>query len=598
MITGNDFYSIVKAMVPLYVAMFLAYGSVRWWKIFTPDQCSGINRFVAIFAVPFLSFHFISMNDPYSMNFRFLAADTLQKIIILVGLAVLMKFTKFVTLEWVITMFSLTTLPNTLVMGVPLLTAMFGDFSASLMIQVVLTHVHVQTQSRRGIQDPLGHLVVVLQGIIWYTLLLFLCEFRAARTLIMERFPESGAAIASFKVDSDVISLDGQDVLETEAAVGEDGKLHVRVRKSNASRRSFGVGSLSGVEIYSLSSSAIQTPRGSNVNQSDFYSITGFPGGRLSNFGPAVDSSVTLEEEPGPVFLKMTSSRSGMYHAAQNMTPYFQAVNSDFIPAVTKPQQPSETPSSRSKPQMQNKVSPDGHVFPRSSSAPIGSKGGRLSSDFRPPAQHGANETRLLVSDHPQNGKVRVREQDKPVGLESTVVPEEGSGTQMPSATIMIRLILVTVWRKLIRNPNTYASILGLIWSLVSFRWDVGMPKIIGSSITLISNTGLGMAMFSLGLFMALQPKMIGCGRSKALIATIARFLIGPLVMVVASFAVGLRGTLLRLAIVQASLSEGIVPFVFAKEYNVYPTILSFSVIFGMLITVPINLVYYIILEH
>ncbi|KAI3729348.1 hypothetical protein L6452_18004 [Arctium lappa] len=596
MITGNDFYSIVKAMVPLYVAMFLAYGSVRWWKIFTPDQCSGINRFVAIFAVPFLSFHFISTNDPYSMNLRFLAADTLQKIIILVVLALLTKFTKTVTLEWMITIFSLTTLPNTLVIGVPLLTSMFGDFSASLMIQVV-----------------------VLQGIIWYTLLLFFFEFRAAKMLIMERFPESGADIVSFKVDSDVVSLDGQDVLETEATIGEDGKLHVRVRKSNASRRSFGVGSLSGVEIYSLSSSAIQTPRGSNVNQSDFYSISGFPGGRLSNFGPAVDLSSAprpsnnFDEDTAPMSIKMSSSRSAMHHAAQNMTPYFQPVISEISPAVTKPtkgQHPPETPS-RSKPQMQqNKVNPDVHIFPRSSSAPIGSKGGRLSSDFRPtaqqlslPGQHGANETRMLISDHSQNGKFRAIEElgskkIKPAGLESVAVPEEGAGTQMPSATVMIRLILVTVWRKLVRNPNTYASIFGLIWSLVSFRWHVGMPKIIGSSITLISNTGLGMAMFSLGLFMALQPKMIACGRSKALIATIARFLIGPVAMAVASIAIGLRGTLLHLAIVQASLSEGIVPFVFAKEYNVYPTILSFSVIFGMLITVPINLVYYIILEH
>ncbi|KAL5072219.1 hypothetical protein RYX36_023106 [Vicia faba] len=32
--------------------MILAYGSVKWWKIFTPDQCSGINHFVALFAVP------------------------------------------------------------------------------------------------------------------------------------------------------------------------------------------------------------------------------------------------------------------------------------------------------------------------------------------------------------------------------------------------------------------------------------------------------------------------------------------------------------------------------------------------------------------
>lgn len=53
--------------------------------------------------------------------------------------------------------------------------------------------------------------------------------------------------------------------------------------------------------------------------------------------------------------------------------------------------------------------------------------------------------------------------------------PEDGLGAvakkaQMPPASVMTRLILIMVWRKLIRNPNTYASLLGLIWSLISFR--------------------------------------------------------------------------------------------------------------------------------
>lgn len=45
-----------------------------------------------------------------------------------------------------------------------------------------------------------------------------------------------------------------------------------------------------------------------------------------------------------------------------------------------------------------------------------------------------------------------------------------GAGKQMPPASVMTRLILIMVWRKLIRNPNTYSSLIGLIWSLVSFR--------------------------------------------------------------------------------------------------------------------------------
>jgi auxin efflux carrier family len=46
----------------------------------------------------------------------------------------------------------------------------------------------------------------------------------------------------------------------------------------------------------------------------------------------------------------------------------------------------------------------------------------------------------------------------------------------------------------------------------------------------------------------------------------------------------------------QAALPQGIVPFVFAKEYSVHPSILSTAVIFGMLIALPITLVYYILL--
>lgn len=58
---------------------------------------------------------------------------------------------------------------------------------------------------------------------------------------------------------------------------------------------------------------------------------------------------------------------------------------------------------------------------------------------------------------------------------------EEGGGEtgrkhQMPPASVMTRLILIMVWRKLIRNPNTYSSLLGLAWSLISFRSVIEHP--------------------------------------------------------------------------------------------------------------------------
>ncbi|XP_017971526.1 PREDICTED: auxin efflux carrier component 3 [Theobroma cacao] len=647
MITWKDLYSVLTAVIPLYVAMILAYGSVRWWKIFSPDQCSGINRFVAIFAVPLLSFHFISTNDPYAMNFRFIAADTLQKIIMLFVLGLWTNFTRNGSLEWMITIFSLSTLPNTLVMGIPLLIAMYGPYSGMLMVQVV-----------------------VLQCIIWYTLLLFLFEYRGAKILIMEQFPETAASIVSFKVDSDVVSLDGRDFLETDAEIGEDGKLHVTVRKSNASRRSLGPCSLpaltprpsnlTGAEIYSLSSSRNPTPRGSNFNNSDFYSMMGIQGfpGRQSNFGPSDLYSVQSSRGPTPrpsnfeENCTVMSPRFGFY-PAQTVPTSYPAPNPEFssVTKNTKTNQPQQQQQQQVQPQQQqqqqqkenNKVNHDAkelHMFVWSSSASPVSEGGGLhvfgGTDFGASEQsgrsdQGAKEIRMLVADHPQNGENKAapasgdfngenfsfagrdgeeeREKEGPAGLnklgssstaelhpKAAEATESGVGKQMPPASVMTRLILIMVWRKLIRNPNTYSSLIGLVWSLIAFRWHVRMPKIIEKSISILSDAGLGMAMFSLGLFMALQPKIIACGNSVAAFAMAVRFLTGPAVMAAASIAVGLRGTLLRVAIVQAALPQGIVPFVFAKEYNVHPAILSTAVIFGMLIALPITLVYYVLL--
>ncbi|KAL2998609.1 hypothetical protein AAZX31_09G109400 [Glycine max] len=587
MITWKDLYMVLTAVVPLYVAMILAYGSVRWWKIFSPDQCSGINRFVAIFAVPLLSFHFISTNNPYAMNFRFIAADTLQKIIMLFALAIWTNLTKTGSLEWMITIFSLSTLPNTLVMGIPLLIAMYGEYSGSLMVQVV-----------------------VLQCIIWYTLLLFLFEYRAAKILIMEQFPETAASIVSFKVDSDVVSLDGRDFLETDAEVGDDGKLHVTVRKSNASRRSFMMtprpSNLTGAEIYSLSSSRNPTPRGSNFNHADFFSMMGYQP-RHSNF-----TANDLFSSRGPTPRPSNFEESSMPQAATVASPRFGFYPSQTVPASYPPPNPEFSSSTKHlKSQSQNSLTPANgahdakelHMFVWSSSASPVSENAGLNvfgntelGTSQQPDQGGAKEIRMLVADNhahlqngeannkggleagldveefkfPVNGGEQVEEEKEKekeglnnglnkLGSSSTAelhpkaagAAEAPASKHMPPASVMTRLILIMVWRKLIRNPNTYSSLIGVVWSLIAFRWHVHMPKIIEKSISILSDAGLGMAMFSLGLFMALQPKIIACGNSVATFAMAIRFLTGPAVMAAASIAVGLRGTLLHVAIVQ-----------------------------------------------
>ncbi|XP_038878573.1 probable auxin efflux carrier component 1c isoform X3 [Benincasa hispida] len=603
MITLSDFYHVMTAVVPLYVAMILAYGSVKWWKIFTPDQCSGINRFVALFAVPLLSFHFIASNNPYTMNFRFIAADTLQKIIVLVVLGIWTKVSRRGCLEWTITLFSLSTLPNTLVMGIPLLKGMYGDFSGSLMVQIV-----------------------VLQCIIWYTLMLFMFEFRGARNLISEQFPDTAASIVSIHVESDVVSLDGRQVLETEAEIKDDGKLHVTVRRSNASRsdifsrRSQGLSSgtprpsnLTNAEIYSLQSSRNPTPRGSSFNHTDFYSmIGGGPVPGVASRGPTPRPSNYEEEHHGG------GGKSGAryyYHGnSAPAPPHYPAPNMGmFSPTGSRNVVSSKKSTANGQvgqykmDDSNNNNNKDLHMFVWSSSAsPVSDVFG--SHDYGAPHDH--KEVKLAVS--PVEGGTRQNNRDDVEreefsfgnrGMNSSsnncqeIEGEKGGKTKtMPPASVMTRLILIMVWRKLIRNPNTYSSLIGLTWSLVSFRWHVEMPAIVAQSISILSDAGLGMAMFSLGLFMALQPRIIACGNSIAAFAMAIRFLTGPAVMAAASIAVGLRGVLLHVAIVQAALPQGIVPFVFAKEYNVHPDILSTAVIFGMLIALPITLVYYILL--
>ncbi|KAL0453229.1 UNVERIFIED_CONTAM: putative auxin efflux carrier component 1c [Sesamum latifolium] len=593
MISITDLYHVLTAVVPLYVAMILAYGSVKWWKIFSPDQCSGINRFVALFAVPLLSFHFISTNNPYEMNYRFIAADTLQKLIVLAVLAVWSRASSRGSLEWSITLFSLSTLPNTLVMGIPLLKGMYGEFSGSLMVQIV-----------------------VLQCIIWYTLMLFLFEYRGARMLIAEQFPDTAGSIISFRVDSDIISLDGKEPLQTEAEVGEDGKLHVTVRKSTSSRseifsrRSHGPNSgvsltprpsnLTNAEIYSLQSSRNPTPRGSSFNHTDFYSMVN--GKNASNVSPRQSNygNLGFDEESG---YGNPSRANGAY--GQGNAGYPAPASAGIFSPVSGPGAKKKANGAEG--------GKDLHMFVWSSSASPVSEGGI--HVFR----GGDYGNELNVGAHPKDyddfGRDEFSfgnkqgpngtERDGPVlsklGSSSTAelhpkTTVDTKPTAMPPTSVMTRLILIMVWRKLIRNPNTYSSLFGLTWSLVSYKWHVEMPAIIAKSISILSDAGLGMAMFSLGLFMALQPRIIACGKSVAAFSMAVRFLTGPAVMAAASIAVGLRGVLLHIAIVQAALPQGIVPFVFAKEYNVHPDILSTGVIFGMLVALPITLVYYILL--
>ncbi|KAJ6342777.1 hypothetical protein OIU78_010652 [Salix suchowensis] len=505
MISGKEIYQVVSALVPLYAAMILAYGSVRWLKIFTPEQCAGINRFVAVFATPFLIFEFICSNNPYKMNLPFIAADSLQKMVVLVVLFIWQAIARRDDqLDWTITLFSLSTLPNTLIMGVPLLKSMYGEVTSSLMIQICF-----------------------LQSALWYTLLLSMFEYRGAKRLISGQFPETAASISSFKVDSDVVSLGGHEPLETDAEIDDDGRIRVVIRRSSATSSNYSscdrldgrnsifsvhapprTSNFSGVEVFSVQSS----PRASNYRRTDFSNLTN----ATNSFGD---------------IYSLQSSRNPVPRISSNSEEEMRWKNGVAFPGSSR--NPVPRISSNSEEEMRWK---NGVAFPGSSSGAAPNKDLHM---FVWSSSISSNSTtdRFLMRSDQINGRHTHHDSFDGAALQrdNTIAAAASAGKkqQMPPAAVVTRLIAMMVGRKLIRNPNTYASFLGLIWSLISFRWNIKLPLIVDGS--------------------------------------------GPAVIAATSLAVGLRGDLLRIAIVQAALPSGILPFIFAKEYNLHANIQSTS---------------------
>jgi auxin efflux carrier family len=212
MIKGKDVYNILESIMPLYVAMLLGYASIKWWNIFTPAQCVGINRFVAMFAVPTLTFVYISPINPYHMNWRLIVADTLQKIVTLICLILWNIFTKHGGFDWLITIFSLINLPNTLVLGIPILNAMYGEFTTSLLIQIL-----------------------VMQCVLWFSVVLLMYEYRAAKIFISQQFIETNEGSHKVEIESNV-----------DVELGEIG--NNSVKSSNSTSK---VQNLTRVEVYS-----------------------------------------------------------------------------------------------------------------------------------------------------------------------------------------------------------------------------------------------------------------------------------------------------------------------------------------------------------
>jgi auxin efflux carrier family len=148
MIGWEDVYKVVAAMAPLYFALGLGYCSVRWWKLYTREQCDALNHLATYFAIPFFAFDFTARMDPdAALNYRVLAADALSKVAIVLALAAWAAASiarhgagsglKFAS-SWGITGYSLAALNGSLVVGVPLMDELYGKWARDLVMQLTV----------------------------------------------------------------------------------------------------------------------------------------------------------------------------------------------------------------------------------------------------------------------------------------------------------------------------------------------------------------------------------------------------------------------------------------------------------------------------
>lgn len=201
MVGWGDIYKVVDAVVPLYVALILGYASVRWWRIFTAEQCNAVNRFVCYFTFPLFTFEFTAHVDPFKMNYRFIAADIIAKFIIIAVLGFWARCSAKGSYGWSITSFSLSTLTNALVVGVPFVKAMYGQAAVDLVVQAS-----------------------VVQAILWLTLLLFVLEIRQTKNDFYSNDDAGGRVIPA--------ENDGND-LEANTKVVDNTKTNENNNNSN-----------------------------------------------------------------------------------------------------------------------------------------------------------------------------------------------------------------------------------------------------------------------------------------------------------------------------------------------------------------------------
>ncbi|KAL2621586.1 hypothetical protein R1flu_001791 [Riccia fluitans] len=163
----------------------------------------------------------------------------------------------------------------------------------------------------------------------------------------------------------------------------------------------------------------------------------------------------------------------------------------------------------------------------------------------------------------------------------------------------VVKRILGKVAVNFLWSPIVWASLFGFAYALLNIKFNQGkpLPAILKTSVALLANCTLGMAMFMLGMHMAAHKNLLPGGIYKVLWGTVVRFFISPAVMALASLIAGLRGRMFRFAVLQAMIPQAISSFIFACNYHIHEDTFSTAVWFQTLIFFPFAIALYSVLE-
>lgn len=114
--------------------------------------------------------------------------------------------------------------------------------------------------------------------------------------------------------------------------------------------------------------------------------------------------------------------------------------------------------------------------------------------------------------------------------------------------------------REIICNPLIFASIIGIVWSLLSLP----MPEVMDSALHIVTGMTLPLALISIGA--SFSPGKLRGDMGKALMATVMKLVMMPLLTAVILWFIGVRGEDLAIGVLLAATPTAMAAYIMAEQ--------------------------------